>query len=76
MPEPTLEQFCFTVTQAAKVLGRHKSTIYRLVKEGHIKTRQTVVGPVIMRAEIMRHLGEASQALVEPARGPIGSRYS
>ncbi|MEI2299183.1 helix-turn-helix domain-containing protein [Ensifer sp. MJa1] len=67
MPDPILEQFCFTVTQAAKVLGRHKSTIYRLVKDGHIKTRQTVVGPVIMRSEIMRHLSEMP---VEPEDRP------
>lgn len=66
MPDPILEQFCFTVTQAAKVLGRHKSTIYRLVKDGDIKTRQTVVGPVIMRAEIMRYLGEPAEPEERP----------
>ncbi|WP_331372879.1 helix-turn-helix domain-containing protein [Sinorhizobium chiapasense] len=60
MPEhvkPTIDQFSYTPTQAALVLGRHRSSIYRMIKEGKLKTRETILGRVILRDEILRFLG-------------------
>lgn len=61
--EPSLDQFCYTPSQAARVLGRARSTIYRLIETGNITTRQTVHGPVIMRSEILRYLSEDGDRL-------------
>lgn len=60
--KPSLNQFSYTPTQAAIVLGKHRSTIYRMIASGELPAKQTGSGQIITRTTILRWLGEQPEA--------------
>lgn len=52
------EQACFTPTQLAKLLGRDRVTIYRMIERGELRSQPTHTGQIITRSEVLRYLGE------------------
>ena len=50
-------QQIFSFAQASALLGRHASTIYRLIETGSIRPVETPLGRRISRREIERLLG-------------------
>jgi len=69
------QQTIYTFAAAAKVLGRHPTTLFRQAKDGTLRTVDTPVGRRIHRDEIRRQSGETDvtgerrfDALIEAGR--------
>jgi predicted site-specific integrase-resolvase len=61
------EQTIYTFAAAAKILGRHPTTLFRQAKAGTLRTVNTPVGRRIHRDEIRRQSGEmVTQSGVTP----------
>lgn len=53
-------QTIYTFSAAAKILGRHPTTLFRQAKVGSLRTVDTPFGRRIHRDEIARQSGEAA----------------
>lgn len=77
---PTPDQFLYSATQTAKMLGIHRSTVYRLIDAGDLKPIQTAVGRRFTRSELLRFSGEAEQVAAHApassaASNPLSGRW-
>ncbi|CAN7197649.1 hypothetical protein LJR010_000506 [Ensifer adhaerens] len=52
------EQIVYSFVAAARILGRHVTTLHRQAKDGRLRTVDTPVGRRVHRDEIRRQIGE------------------
>lgn len=60
------EQMIYSFAAAARILGRHPSTLFRQAKDGTLRTVDTPLGRRIHRNEIRRQSGETEPPLDNP----------
>ncbi|RWN58469.1 MAG: DNA-binding protein [Mesorhizobium sp.] len=54
--QPSLDQFAYTPTQAGPVIGKDRSTVYRMMNTGTLPAKKTATGRLITRETILNYL--------------------